>query len=73
MSASKDVKRLEAIEQEAISNFLDKSDWDIFDWLNREDTIEYCRLYKLVNGTCPSCGDDKCTESCPYQARPKTQ
>ena len=44
-----EARDLEDLENEALAHFLDKSDYQAVDWLDKEDAKEYCRLYNKEN------------------------
>ena len=43
----KQQKRLEELENEAISRYLNKTDFDISEWLDESEVKEYCELYNM--------------------------
>lgn len=53
----KKIKRLDEIEDEAIGAYLDKTDFDISDWIADEDKKEWRELKIEINGECPTCGN----------------
>lgn len=54
------INRMDALEQEAIGRYLDRTDFDRTEWMNEVELKEYCKLYKSVNGECPNCGEVDC-------------
>lgn len=47
----------------AVSRYLDKTDWDVAEWLDEEEILEYATLHKNIHGYCMFCGDI-CEEDC---------
>jgi succinate dehydrogenase flavin-adding protein (antitoxin of CptAB toxin-antitoxin module) len=43
----KQMARLEQLENEAIDRYLDKSNWDLCEWLSDKERVEYCKLYNM--------------------------
>lgn len=50
-------KRMSGLEQQAIDWYLDKTDFDVTEWLSVKEKIEYLKLYKEINGICLFCGE----------------
>jgi hypothetical protein len=40
-------ERLRELEQQAIDAFLDDSNFQVEEWLNKDDAKEYCELYNM--------------------------
>lgn len=56
--------RLFEIEEMAVSNYLNKIDFDISEHIIEADKKEWIALKWKINGECPSCGEtlkDNCT------------
>lgn len=51
------IKRLDQIEDEAIGCYLDKTDFDISEWIFDDDKTEWRKLKMEINGECPTCGN----------------
>jgi len=43
---TKYMNRLEELREKAIARYLDKTDWDISEWLDEEERTEYTKLSK---------------------------
>lgn len=54
---AKAMNRMGEIEEEAISLFLEHTDFNSTEWMNNDELKEYRELYKVVNGECPTCGE----------------
>lgn len=50
-------KRFLEIEQRAINSYLDKTDFDISEWIYEIDKKEWRALKILDTGECPFCGE----------------
>lgn len=53
-------KRIQELEQEAISNYLDRTDFDMYEWISEDDKEEYRKLIKKDQDFCPLHGNDGC-------------
>jgi hypothetical protein len=40
-------ERLRTLEQQAIDAFLDDANFQVEEWLNKDDAKEYCELYNM--------------------------
>ena len=54
------INRIETLEQEALSAFANKMDFNISDWLDAKDFNEYGKLKKEIDGECITCGEETC-------------
>ncbi len=52
----KKLNRLNEIEEEAINFYLEKTDFDVSEWIQDEDKKEWRELKKEITGECPTCG-----------------
>ena len=52
----KDEKRFDEIEKNAIGWYLDKTDFDISEWIATEDRQFWGEFRKEEDGFCPFCG-----------------
>lgn len=44
MTEAQKIERTEELYEKAVSNFLNKADFDISEWLDDKDMKEYCKL-----------------------------
>ena len=42
-------ERFEELRENAIARYLDKTDWDISEWLNSKEWAEYSKLSEELN------------------------
>jgi succinate dehydrogenase flavin-adding protein (antitoxin of CptAB toxin-antitoxin module) len=50
INLNKDDFRYEELYELAVSRYLDKTDWDIYEWLDDDEKEEYESLCKKFNG-----------------------
>lgn len=55
---AKEQNRLHELCDNAISIYLDKSDFNVMDYMDKDDQIEYATLTNKDYGDCVSCGED---------------
>ena len=41
----KEIERLQELEDQALSTFADKNDFNVSDWLDEKEAKEHCELY----------------------------
>ena len=63
MTDKQKIERLTEIEEEAITRYLDRTNFDRTEWMTDDEKAEYLRLYREVNGECLECGEtaENCT------------
>jgi hypothetical protein len=52
-----EIRRMDEIYEEGVARYLDKTDFDVSNWLTDEEKKEYKLLYLKMNGECPFCGE----------------
>jgi hypothetical protein len=57
---------IETMVERASGAHADNCEWDVMDWLDDTDKPDYCKAYRLINGDCPNCGENKKGEGCEY-------
>lgn len=60
MLTKKEAKRLKELEDNAISWYLDNTDFDMYEWIGEADKEEYRKLIKKDQDFCPLHGNDGC-------------
>lgn len=43
----KEKKRLNELEQNAIDNYFASGNFNVYEWLEDDETVEYCLLYNM--------------------------
>ena len=57
MITKKEIKKLDELYQRAIDRYLDKTDFDLTDWLDEDEKREYQRLHFKEDSLCVLCGE----------------
>lgn len=60
------MNKVQELTDLAVGRYLDKIDFDVMDYLNEKEQIEYAIAFKKENGYCISgiCDDSECDEDC---------
>lgn len=65
------MERMNYLEDQAISRYLDKTDFDRTEWMTDIELNEYIKIYKEIHGECPTCGQASDCPDCTCETNNK--
>lgn len=63
ITSKEERQKFDEIEQNAIDCYLDKTDFDISEWVAKEDFQFWRKFLSIELGQCPTCGEEE-AEKC---------